>query len=144
MSSANGERLDAVGLPIEGKLFAADAGRGFHRYADDERVSVREASVNAAGVIRGGRTLAVDDRVVVLRTTTLGYGKTGSESDAFNGRNGKQQVGNEALGRVEEGLAQAARKPLDTASNATSYRVTLGACCGYDRLELRRIGFPSD
>ena len=108
-------------LGVERDLRRRDAGRRFDHHADDDRVAVRKPAHDSSGIVRRGRAVRADDRVVVLAASHPGGGESCAELYALDRRNREKQVAHRAFDRVEERLAQrgryAGRGAFDDASD---------------------------
>ena len=108
-------------LGVERDLRRRDAGRRLDRPADDDRVAVRKPAHDSSGIVRRGRAVRADDRVVVLAASHPGGGESCAELYALDRRNREKQVAHRAFDRVEERFAQrgryAGRGAFDDASD---------------------------
>ena len=74
-------------LGVERDLRRRDAGRRFDHHADDDRVAVRKPAHDSSGIVRRGRAVRADDRVVVLAASHPGGGESCAELYALDRRN---------------------------------------------------------
>ena len=81
---------------------------------------------------------------VALRTPAPGRGESAADLHPLDRRDGEEQVGDEALGRVEEGLAQADRHPFGAALDDAADRVVCGRRSCEHLVEALRGGASAD
>ena len=93
---------------------------------DDELVAVGDAAVDAARAVLGSPAGAIDEGIVVLAAAHPGGGEAVAELDAAHGGHREEGVGDQGLGRVEEGLAEARREAADPDLDEAADRVAGG------------------
>ncbi len=94
-----------------GILRSRDGGGGFESDAEDDGLTIADAALNAAGEIRGGADLAVDDAegVVVLGAAELAAREAGADFKALRGREAEHGLGEIGVEFVKDRLAEPAR-----------------------------------
>ena len=104
-------------LEVDRPLRRREARRRLDGDTEDERIAVGDAAVDAPGVVGLGPAVGPGDGVVGGRAGHPGQGEAGPELDAFDGRDGEQDVGQERFDGIEEGLAQSGRDPRGLAGD---------------------------
>ena len=144
MAAADRERLDLVRRQVVGILFAPDARGRLDRRAYHDLVAVGDPAVDAARVVGRSGAFDVEQRVVVLRTAQTRPGEAAAEFDPLDGRDGEQQVGDQAFGRIEEGLSQSQRDALYAAFDDSADRIQVGRRRAQYLVEARGVGASAD
>ena len=122
----------------DGLLGGHDGGGGFERDAENDRLAIGNAALNAAGAVAGGADLAVDhaERVVVFAAGEKGPGKPRADLKALGGGNRQHRFGEIGFEFVENRFAEAGRAVADHALDHAADRIASGAD-GFDPLDHR-------
>lgn len=84
------------------------------------------------------------EAVVGLRAAQARSGESAAEFDPLDRRDGEQQVGDHAFGRVEEGLSQAEGHALRAAFDDAAHRVAVGRRGMQHLVETFGVGAAAD
>ena len=141
MASLYYEFFGTAGSQVDSNLGTGNAGGGLDGGAEDERVAVGDASVDAAGAVAGSVSCDVGERVIVLRAAHAGGSEAVAELYAPDARYGENHLGNGRLHRIEEGLAQTGGDSAADTFHHSTDRIAFGRHLGEEGIEGRIVPF---